>query len=187
MARQISLKYAGYCRGCSRSLACGSYAWWEQGRGVACLSCGASAIDGYRRSGAGRVIAGQVVSGGRGASARRADLMWGSDAATSRDPVPQVVTVHLWRDESVSRWVWSVVAPAAVVARKSGLARTERAARRRALRRYSYHLRRGWSPGGLFEEMPGREERIKALEAEVFAPINADVRYGPLIESSSGR
>ena len=169
MARQISLKYAGECRGCQRHLACGAWAWWSQGRGVACLTCGSAAIDypsagGYR---SGRVINGQVLAGSRASSGVRVDSAWGSGP----DTTPRIVTVHLWRDDDVCRWVWTVVATAAMTGRKSGLARSERAARRRALRRYSYHLRRGWSPGGLFAEMPGRAERIAALEAEVLAPF----------------
>lgn len=40
----IRLKYAGTCRGCGRSLSVGAQAYWAQGEGAACTSCGASAF-----------------------------------------------------------------------------------------------------------------------------------------------
>ncbi|MCX6458917.1 MAG: hypothetical protein NTZ03_01270 [Actinobacteria bacterium] len=86
-------------------------------------------------------------------------------------PRERIVTMHLWHDAAIRRWIWTVVATAIADDRRSGMARSERAARRRAYRRYSLHLRRGWSPGGLFLDAPGRDERIRALEAEVFSPL----------------
>ena len=173
MARLIRLRFSGTCRGCGRGLGAGSSGWWESGQGVACSACGPSSLGYSQRSSFSssdryRVISGSVIGSASHTSTGRTSY---PNVGPAEPALERIVTMHLWHDEAIRRWIWTVVATALADDRRSGMARSERAARRRAYRRYSLHLRRGWSPGGLFLDAPGRDERIRALEAEVFSPL----------------
>lgn len=80
----IRLKYEGACRSCGKSLSVGSQAYWVQGQGSACRSCGPQAFSRPRQYS----TSSRPRSGSRSAASRRASSGAASSAVRQSSAPP---------------------------------------------------------------------------------------------------